>query len=153
MAMFAHRCLSLARHSLLLSAVGFQAKVTTPSSGKAPNQEPLICRTVRCRKLWVLCELVFFTVAFFSFHFLSTLLTLLRLLASPSLSWAVRVHWRPSSWASHQTHAFYRTLQSSILALCHQMHHFFLTQTWASASCHCLFTLRLDPFRDSCGAV
>ena len=69
-----------------------QAKVTTPSSSKAPNQEPLICQTVRCRKPSVLCVLVFFTVAF-SFHFR----------ASPSRSWAVSVHpgnvthWRPSS--------------------------------------------------------
>ena len=79
-----------------------EAKVTTPSSGKAPNQDPLICQTVRCRKPSVLCELVFFTVAF-SFHFLSPHLFLLRLLAGPSRSWAVRMHlgnvthWRPSS--------------------------------------------------------
>ena len=72
-----------------------QAKVTTPSSGKAPNQESLICQTVRCRKPSVLCVLVFFTVAF-SFHFR----------VSPSRSWAVSVHPRNvTHWNSPVQHS------------------------------------------------
>ena len=87
---------------------------------------------------------------------------LLRLLASPSRSWAVRVHpanvtnWRPSSDSVLGVPPNARLLQNSPvqhLALCHQTHHFFLTQTWASLSCHGFFAFCLDPFRDSCGAV